>query len=129
MSGPGDSYAGITVPEGDPGGLSGAASEFGALAGQLSGVSAELQGMPGTLSTWNGPASVSFAGACLTNHSACRDAVDAFTHAESAARRYAPALRHAQHEAEAAIAQARAAQHRIDAAERAIDDARQAQSA
>ena len=53
-----ESYAGITVPEGEPGGLRAAASQFTGLAGSLEGASAELRGLPGSLTSWQGPASV-----------------------------------------------------------------------
>ncbi len=45
------SYAGITVPEGEPGALRAAASQFGTVAGTLSGISGELRGMPGTMAS------------------------------------------------------------------------------
>jgi hypothetical protein len=124
-----ESFAGITVPEGDPGALEAAAGEFGALAGQLSGLSAQLRGMPGTLTSWSGPASVTYAGACLTNGSACETAVTALGQAERAARVYAAALEAAQKDAERAIDDARDAQERIDRAEREIEAAQARQAA
>jgi hypothetical protein len=51
-----ESYAGITIPEGEPGALRAAAGRFGAMAGALSGVSAELTGLPGSITSWIGPA-------------------------------------------------------------------------
>ena len=123
MSG-GDSFAGLTVPEGEPAGLNTAADNFTALSGTLSGVSADLRGMPGTVSTWSGPASVSFAGACMTNGTACHTAVEALRHAAQVAHRYSHELHAAQERVRQAIKDARDAQHRIDQAQTALTDAR-----
>jgi len=122
------SFAGIEVPKGQPGVLEQTAGEFGAIAASLSGVAGELRGMPGSL-TWSGPASVSYAGSCLTNSSGIDTAVTAFGQAEQAARTYATTLRDAKERAREAIRDARDAQQRIDAAERAIEDARNRQTA
>jgi hypothetical protein len=59
--------------------------------------------MPGTLAGWSGPASVNYAGACMTNGSACEAAAQALSEAERAARIYAEALEEAQRDAEHAI--------------------------
>jgi uncharacterized protein YukE len=123
------SFAGITVPEGEPGGLRSAASQFSGLAGALSGVSGELRGMPGSMGSWQGPASVSFAGSCLTSCGGVDQAVTALGTAEQAARTYADALEEAQDEAERAIEQAREAQQRIDQAQRDIQSAQDRQAA
>ena len=119
----GRSYAGITVPEGEPGALRASAAQFAGLAGSLAGVSGELSGMPGTLAGWSGPASVNYAGACTTNSSACEAAVQALSEAERAARIYAEALEEAQRDAEHAIEDARDAQQRIDRALERIEAA------
>jgi hypothetical protein len=118
-----ESFAGITVPEGEPGGLLDAAEGFSNAAAALSGIAGEVRGMPGSLTSWAGPASVSFAGTCLTNSTACDTAVQAFGDAEHAARTYAAKLKSARERAKHAIADARDAQHRIDQAERDIADA------
>jgi uncharacterized protein YukE len=115
-----DAFAGIEVPEGDPGALNDAAGQFGAVAAALSGTAGQLRGMPGQLSSWSGPASVSFAGTCLTNGTACDAAVEALGQAEHAARAYAGKLKTAKEHAREAIKDARDAQHRIDQAERDI---------
>ena len=114
-----DAFAGIEVPEGEPGALNDAAGQFGSIASSLSGVAADLRGLPASM-TWSGPASVSYAGACLTNSGAVDSAVDAFGQAEHAARAYAGKLKDAKQRAREAIRDARDAQHRIDQAERDI---------
>jgi hypothetical protein len=113
----GESYAGIEVPEGEPGALNDAAGQFGAIASSLSGVASDLRGLPAAM-TWSGPASVSYAGACLTNSGAVDTAVDAFGQAEHAARAYAGKLKDAKQRAREAIRDARDAQQRIDQAQR-----------
>jgi len=123
MSGACDSFAGIAVPEGDPGALRDAAGRFQTLGHQLSGVSGELRGMPSSMASWAGPASVAYAGTCLTNGAACDTAVDAMGQCAQAARQYAHALQQAQDLAKEAIAEARDAQARIDQAERDIGTA------
>ena len=129
MSGSTESFAGITVPEGEPAALSDAAGEFGSIAGSLSGAAAELRGMPATMPSWSGPASVSYAGACLTNGTACDAAVEALGLAEQAARTYSVKLEAAQERVRRAIDDARDAQRRIDQAEQEIAAAQQRQAA
>ena len=119
-----DSYAGITVPEGEPSALEDAAGRFHAFAGTLTGVSSDLSGMPSVVGSWEGPASVSFASACLTNGGAASAATQALGHAAHASTQYAHLLRSAQQRARQAIADAKDAQHRIDQAEHALTAAR-----
>jgi hypothetical protein len=129
MSAATESFAGITVPEGEPGALNDAAGEFGSIAGTLAGTAGELRGMPGTMASWSGPASVNYAGSCLTNSTACDAAVVALGQAEHAARVYSFKLKAAQERARRAIDDARDAQGRIDQAEREIAAAQQRRSA
>jgi uncharacterized protein YukE len=124
-----ESYAGITVPEGEPAALNEAAGQFGSVAAALSGVAGEVRGAPSTMASWAGPASVSYAGACMTNGSACDAAVEALGQTERAARAYADKLQGAQERAREAIADARDAQERIDTAEREITAAQDRQRA
>lgn len=124
-----ESFAGITVPEGQPSALLEAADSFGNVADALSGAAGEVRGMPSTMTAWSGPASVNFAGTCLTNGSACDTAVQSLGHAEHAARTYAAKLKSARERARHAIADARDAQHRIDQAERDIAAAVQRRTA
>jgi hypothetical protein len=83
-------------------------------------VSGELRGMPGSMASRAGPASVAYAGACLTNGAGCDAAVEAMAQASHAARAYAHKLESAQERAKEAITDARDAQERIDRAEREI---------
>jgi hypothetical protein len=129
MSAGTESFAGITVPEGEPAALNDAAGEFGTIAGTLSGAAGELRGMPATMGSWAGPASVNYAGACMTNGTACEAAVEALGQAEHAARVYSAKLKAAQERARRAIDDARDAQRRVDQAEREIAAARDRQAA
>jgi len=119
----GDSFAGITVPEGEPGELRSAGQTFAGISGALQGVSSELGALPGMLSAWQGPASVNYAGSVLTNGSALDAGTEALRSASLAANRYAEELEQAQDDARAAIRDARIAQKRIDQAEVDIDSA------
>jgi hypothetical protein len=56
------SYAGIAIPEGDPGAMDRVASDFGSLAGAPSGLSTRLGAAPAALGGWLGPASLAFTG-------------------------------------------------------------------
>ena len=124
-----ESYAGITVPEGEPDGLRAAAGRFHGLSGSLEGTEAELNGMPAALSSWQGPASVLYANSCMNQAAGVRACVVALDGAAVAARTFAHALEDAQRDAREAIRDAKDAQHRIDAAEREIADAQGAQQA
>lgn len=57
----GESYGGITVPEGDPGALEASAGRLVATAGMLESISSSLRGVLGGLS-WFGPASAAHTG-------------------------------------------------------------------
>ena len=109
-----ESFAGIEVPEGEPGALNDAAGQFGAVASSLSGVAGDLRGLPASMA-WSGPASVAYAGSCLTNSGAMDYRRHAFGQAEHAARAYAGKLKDAKQRAREAIRDARDAQNRIDA--------------
>jgi hypothetical protein len=124
-----ESFAGITVPEGEPGALNDAAGEFGAIANTLAGAAGELRGMPSSIGYWSGPASVNYAGACMAGGTVCDQAVDALGQAERAARVYASKLEAAKERARRAIDDARDAQRRIDQAEREIAAAQERQAA
>src|SRR3712207_2386313 len=108
-----ESYAGITVPEGEPEGLRTAASQLTGLAASLEGTGGELQSMPSGIPTWQGPASVAYAGTCMTQASTAQQAAIAMEHAALAARTYAEQLQDAQKDAREAIEDARDARRRI----------------
>ncbi len=118
-----ESFAGITVPEGEPGELRSAGQTFAGISGALQGVSSELGALPGLLSAWRGPASVNYSGSALTNETALGSATEAMQSASVASNRYADRLEEAQDEARRAIEQARLAQERIDRAQADIDAA------
>jgi uncharacterized protein YukE len=111
-----ESYAGITVPEGEPDTIRDAASTFHGVAGGLHGASSDLRSVPGLVSDWKGPASAAFGGTVVTNGSCVDDAAAAMGTCATAARTYADDLEAAQKAARQAIADARDAQDRIDKA-------------
>ena len=119
-----ESFAGITVPKGEPDSVRDAGATFASVAGGLEGAAGELRSMPEVLASWQGPASVSFGGSCMTNGSAVDAGVQALDSCARAARTYAGELEDAQREARAAIEEARDAQRRIDRAEQDIEAAR-----
>jgi len=119
----GESYAGITVPEGEPGELRSAGQALSGASGALEGVAAELRGMPGMLGSWQGPASVNYAGSCLTNGAAVDSGMEALQSCSTAIKRYADELEAARDDAGAAIEDAKDAQRRIKLAGAAIEDA------
>lgn len=118
-----ESFAGIAVPEGEPGALEAGGARLQALAGRLEGVRGGLTSLPGALAGWMGPASIAYEGGTLTNGSAVAAAIESLQACAAATRRYAAELERAQRKAERAIDDAREAQRRIDAAEAAITDA------
>jgi uncharacterized protein YukE len=118
-----ESYAGITVPEGNPGTIRQAAHTFQGVAGGLHGTSDDLRSIPGLVADWQGPASAAFAGTVVTNGSCVSDGAAAMQTCESAARTYADELDDAQKAARQAIEDAKDAQRRIDAANADIEDA------
>lgn len=124
-----ESYAGITVPPGNPDTLRGAASSFAGVSGALERAAGQLAAMPGSIDLWRGPASVSYAGSCQTSSGSARQGVQAMHAASNAARRYAMDLEQAQHEARRAIELARDAHRRIDHAKAAIAAAQDAAAA
>ena len=122
-----ESFAGITVPKGEPGGVRDAAATFRSLAGGLHGVSGELRGVPGLVADWKGIAASAFHGTVPTNGSCVDSAAEAMSTCAQAARTYADELETAQKEAEAAIDEARDAQRRIDQAQSDLENAQSAQ--
>jgi hypothetical protein len=119
-----ESFAGITVPEGEPGALRSAAHAFAGMGDQLAAAAADLRGMPGMLSSWQGPASVIYADSCITNGAAAQNGVWACQIAAQAVLGYAEQLQDAKHRAREAIHDAKDATRRIKDAEAAIDSAR-----
>jgi hypothetical protein len=118
----GESYAGVTVPKGDPGALEAAAGRLVATAGVLQSVAGNLNGVLGALS-WFGPASASHA--MLTGTQNVMATTSAGTMIQQAAviNGYAEVLAAAQRQARRAIERAKDADRRIDEAK---EDIRQA---
>jgi uncharacterized protein YukE len=112
-----ESFAGITVPEGEPDTIRDAAQTFHGVAGGLHGASSDLRSVPGLVSDWKGPASAAFGGTVVTNGSCVDEAAAAMSTCAQAARTYADDLEQAQKDARQAIADARDAQKRIDDAQ------------
>ena len=121
----GESYGGITVPEGDPGALEASAGRLVATAGMLESVSASLRGVLGGMS-WFGPASAAHAG--LTSSQSLMATTGAGSLIQQAAviNDYSLVLESAQRQAERAIERAKDADRRIKEAkadiEQAVDD-------
>jgi hypothetical protein len=123
-----ESFAGITVPEGNPGGLRAAGSHLHGICSSLGGIADQLRGMPSALGTWQGPASVNYAGTCMTVGGMAGVGVEALHTAATLAHSYAGELENAQREARAAIAQAKDATRRIKAAQAEISAAQTRQA-
>lgn len=71
-----ESFAGITVPEGEPGALESGGARMEGLAGRLDGVHGGLNSLPGALAGWNGPASIAYEGGTLTNGAGIAAAIE-----------------------------------------------------
>ena len=124
-----ESFAGITVPEGEPAGLRAAARQFNAFALAVGSCSDRVRSLPGRLADWRGPASARFAGAAAEHADAAGGAVSALSAAGQAAAHYAEALHDAQEDARRAIDDARDATDRIKTLERQIQEARDREAA
>ena len=124
-----ESFAGITVPDGEPAGLRAAARQFNAFALEIDSCAGRVQSLPGQLADWRGPASARFAGAAQQHAAAAGGAVTALSAAGQAAGRYAEALDEAQDDARQAIDDARDATDRIKKLEQMIIDAQNREAA
>lgn len=120
---PGDSHAGITVPEGDPDELRSVAATFRGIAGALERQAAGFGALPGELSSWRGAASVAFAASALQTRSAASQGAQSFGAKAHVVERLAEELEQAQRRAKTAIEDAREAEDRIAKAEGLIADA------
>jgi hypothetical protein len=118
----GESYGGITVPEGEPGALEASAGRLVATAGLLDSVSGHLNGVLGALS-WFGPASAQHALMTGTQNLMASTSSTALIEQASVISGYADVLRVAQRQAKRAIERAKDADKRI---EHAKEDIRQA---
>ncbi len=118
------SFAGITVSEGDPGGLREAGHRLGTVGGQLQQSASEMRGMPSMLGSWQGPASASYAGTCLSQSEALSRQGDGWILAAGATMAFADELEQARRHARDAIDDAKDAKARIKRAKVEIDGAR-----
>ncbi|MGI8845548.1 MAG: hypothetical protein ACR2HC_05135 [Thermoleophilaceae bacterium] len=122
--GPGQSHAGITVPEGDPDAVRTMAHTFRGLSGSLDRSAAGFSALPTELSAWQGPASVAFASVANESRAAATAGSTAFARKALAADRLADQLERAQRDTKKAITDAKDAEQRIRQAKREIADAR-----
>jgi len=113
-----ESFAGITVPEGDPDELRGAAYRMGATAAALRESGAEVEGMASAVDTWRGPASGAHASACLSLSGALVGIAEGRERAAAATNAFAEELEQARRAARAAIDDARDAKRRVAEARR-----------
>jgi len=118
-----ESFAGITVPEGEPETIRHAAQTFHGVAGGLHGASGDLRSVPGLVADWQGPASAAYGGTVITNGGCVDDAAAAMGTCAQTATTYADELDQAQKDARRAIADARDAQDRIDKAQADLEAA------
>jgi hypothetical protein len=118
----GESYGGITVPEGDPGALEASAGRLVATAGMLESISSSLNGVLGGLS-WFGPASAAHTGLTGAQSLMATTASGSLIQKAGVINDYAIVLEAAQRQAKKAIERARDADRRIKEAEADIDQA------
>ena len=119
-----ETYAGIIVPEGDPGALRDSARRLGEAGSQLRDTAGELQGMPTMLGSWQGPASATYAGTCLSQSEAVSRAADGWILAAGVLGVFATELEDAREDARAAIREAEDTTARMKKAQTEIDRAR-----
>lgn len=118
-----ESFAGITVPQGEPGGLRDAASSMVGVSGQLDGVADGLGGLPATLTMWRGDGSITYHNACANVQDVVSGGAQTVHSAAVILRRYASDLEDAQRDARHAIRDARDAHERRERAQTLIDQA------
>jgi hypothetical protein len=118
----GESYGGITVPEGDPGALEASAGRLVATAGMLDSISGSLRGVLGGLS-WFGPASAAHTGLTGAQSTMASTASGSLIQKAAVINDYALVLEAAQRQAKKAIERAKDADRRIKEAEGDIDQA------
>ena len=119
-----DSFAGITMPEGDPGALADAGQRMGEVGRQLNASATELQGMPSTMGSWQGPASASYAGTCLSQSDAVSRQADGWIMAAGVAKVFSTELEDAREEARNAIRDAQRATDRMKKAQTELNAAK-----
>jgi hypothetical protein len=118
----GESYGGITVPEGDPGALEASAGRLVSTAGLLDSISSSLRGVLGGLA-WFGPASSAHAGLTGAQSLMATTASGSLLQKAAVINDYALVLEAAQRQAKKAIELAKDADRRIKEAKADIDEA------
>jgi hypothetical protein len=124
----GESYGGITVPEGDPGALEASAGRLQAAAGVLETTAGALNGLLGNLG-WLGPASAQHASLTQSQGMMATTATTSMRQQAGVIAGYAVVLEQAQRAAKKAIEHARDADRRIHEAEADIREAQAAERA
>jgi hypothetical protein len=118
----GESYGGITVPEGDPGALQASAGRLVSTAGMLDSISSSLRGVLGGLS-WFGPASSAHAGLTGAQSQMATTASGSLLQKAAVINDYSLVLEAAQRQAKRAIERAKDADRRIKEAKADVDQA------
>jgi hypothetical protein len=123
-----ESFAGITVPDGEPGGLRDAGEEMTRAGATLEGVAQGLGALPSSLTAWQGGGSLEYGNACATSQQAVAAGASAAAEAGHLLSRYASELDEAQEAARRAIRRAKDATKRKEAAEQRIEAAQRARA-
>src|SRR5262245_49464888 len=118
----GESYGGITVPEGDPGALQASAARLVSTAGLLDSISSSLRGVLGGLS-WFGPAGAAHSGLTGSQSLMATTASGSLLQKAAVINDYSLVLEAAQRQAKRAIERAKDADRRIKEAKADIDQA------
>ena len=115
--------ADIEEPQGDPGGISRAAGDLSRQSSTFWDTSQQLRSLPGSLTTWQGPASVAFAGTTLAYADDDAAASDALALAARVAQAFADELADAQADARRTQGEASVARDQIARAQAKLADA------
>lgn len=118
-----ESFAGISVPPGDPGGVDNLVRGYAGVAHNLRGAASRLRASPQEMPSWQGAASIAYMGLCLIAGEDADEAAERMERAAAAATKYKDELTDARRDARQAIEEARDAQDRIEKAEELIADA------
>lgn len=118
-----DPSADIEAPRGDPAGISSAAGGLSGQSASFWDMSQQLRALPGSLTTWQGPASANFAGAALAYANGAAATSDAFAFAARVTQAFADELADAQADARRAQDEARVARAQIAKAKAKVAEA------
>ena len=118
-----ETFAGISVPPGDPAGVENLTRSFSSVASNLRSTASRLRSSPSELPSWQGVASLAYAGLCLIAGEDADAAAERMEQAAAAATKYKDELTDARRDAREAIGEARDAKERIEQAKQRIADA------